>query len=323
MVCGYSPPPAKQIVAVACGALFSSGLYAANSARLFWEVNGHYYQRFEQGLITWDNAKKACESKSAHLATITNQQEQNFIYSSVLKGAGADYLWLGATDQDSERNWKWVTGEKWGYENWNTYTRQPSNTENKNFLILYSGNSGVSSYGTWFDEYGSEKNDGYVCEWSTQNYVATALLPDLNNNGSFETAALYVNYKNGKHTVAIKDSATDKALKILTFATSFTAPKGMVVLEDINANGSPEIGVLFSSSNFSTVQVKDTKTGALLNTFFFLSPKYRPAAINVQPDSNGNGASEIVVLGINKATGKAETEVRDSLNGQILGGSKF
>ncbi len=294
--------------------------YAADSDRLPWPVNGHFYQLFEPGAITWNNAKKACEAKSAHLATITSVAENAFIKTSFLDSRSNGWYHIGGTDATTPNNWKWITGEPLGYPGtlpWSPI--DPSNGDKEDYLAIADG--GWS--GLWGDTFATINQFGYICEWSTQNFIDTTLVPDQNGNGVDEIAALFVNFKTGQHTVQIKDPLTDTLLTTLTFRTGFTPPSGMVMIPDISGNKIPEIGVLYTKFNFPNVLLKDIKTKAEVSDIDFMTPAFRPNSVGIGRDKNGNGAVEIVVLGINKTTGAAKAEIRDSKTKAVLGDTPF
>jgi len=257
----------------------------------------------------------ACEALSAHLATITSIEEQGFIQSKMLPNSNHyNHYFIGGTGYGYTPYWTWITGEAWSYSYW--AGGQPGFYYG-NYLMMEDVDGGWYNVG---DSYSSNTEIGYICEWSNNNTVGTAVVPDLNGNGVNEITALWVDYKTGKHTVQIKDPATNTILNTLTFATDFNPPQGLVVLNDLNGNGVPEIGVLYlSSAKLPTVQIKDAKNNAAtVKTLGFLSQSYTPRAITVSPDSNGNGASEITVLGRNTTTGKDMAQQRDSKTGALL-----
>ena len=90
-----------------------------------WEVsdggNGHSYAVISiTGGITWDDALEAARDfhHSAHLATISSQEEQAFVFALL----NATSAWLGG-EQDPDANepeegWGWITGEPFVFENW-------------------------------------------------------------------------------------------------------------------------------------------------------------------------------------------------------------
>lgn len=83
-------------------------------------ANGHVYQVVAAGGggITWDDAKVAAEGMTyngaeGYLATITTSAESAFIVQRL-----ADDGWMGASDIDSEGDWKWVAGPEVGTSFW-------------------------------------------------------------------------------------------------------------------------------------------------------------------------------------------------------------
>ena len=112
--------------------------------------NGHNYLYYSTP-VSWYFAKEFCETQGGHLVTITSEAENNFV-RSIMNGANS--IWTGGSDQDSEGSWYWVTGEPFAFFNWQDY--QPDNYNNsftgeENFLELFS--SAVGN-GYWNDEIG-------------------------------------------------------------------------------------------------------------------------------------------------------------------------
>ncbi len=94
--------------------------------------NGHIYAVFNEA-YSWKEAKALCESMGGHLATITSKEENDFVKTLLDK----NFYYIGATDEQTEGTWKWVTGEEFSYTNWET--GQPDNAGgSENFLMMYS-----------------------------------------------------------------------------------------------------------------------------------------------------------------------------------------
>lgn len=279
----------------------------ADTSKLQWNGNGHFYQRFDNKL-TWTEAKIKCESLGAHLATITSVDEDAFVRSNLLNGS-LDYF-LGATDTAQEGTWKWITGEAWNYTDWRSSS--PSNGSGHNYLLAYTS-------GWWDALIDDSDRDGSICEWGYNTFINSTIVPDLNANRKVELATLYVNYATGKHTVKINDSSTGKLLSTLTFGKSYTSPLGLVTVSDINRNGAPEIAVLAGN----IVSIKDVKNdNATLISFatminnLGISTGYKAKNISVSADLNGNGSSEISVMGVKGSA--VQTEIRDSKTGKLI-----
>jgi len=65
--------------------------------------------------MTWVVAHDSAASLGGYLATITSQEEQDFVAGLLSEG---DTAWLGATDMVVEGNWIWWTGEGFTFGNW-------------------------------------------------------------------------------------------------------------------------------------------------------------------------------------------------------------
>lgn len=113
--------------------------------------NGNAYAFYSAQNCTWDEAENYCLSVGGHLATITSQEEQNFI-----QGAPGPN-WLGAR-RNPYGGWDWVTGESWGYQCW-----APGENDNYGGYedVLYAG-------GYWGDASNNATGIyGFICEWET------------------------------------------------------------------------------------------------------------------------------------------------------------
>jgi hypothetical protein len=153
----------------------------ADSAKLTF--NGHSYQRFDTAM-NWTAAKALCESKGAHLATITSQAENDFVVANFVS-TSIPLVLLGASDTSREGTWQWVTGESWAYTNW--YPGEPNNggglVVNENYLAFHLQN-GVSK---WNDIQGT--SNPALCEWESATTIrynaATDFSPTANPSGAW------------------------------------------------------------------------------------------------------------------------------------------
>jgi Ca2+-binding RTX toxin-like protein len=105
------------------------GIPSTSGAPVFNPANGHYYDVIGDTNITWTAAKLAAETSNfqglqGHLATITSQEEQDFLVNAFgIDGLGP--RWLGGYQDTTAPDylepaggWKWITGEAWSYTNW-------------------------------------------------------------------------------------------------------------------------------------------------------------------------------------------------------------
>lgn len=311
-------------ITIAALALSATAVFA-DSAKIYFSDNSHYYQRFDSVDINWDVAKLNCETLKGHLATFPGDgtgnitPERAFVYSnlankSLVGGTTNKYYFLGAKYNTADGTWSWVTQEPWGWTH-------PTPTKNYNYFAMWSGDGywyfkPVQSYG---DVFHNDHTAGYLCEWDSNYFVGSTSVPDLNGNGVDEIASLYLDHKNNKHTVKIRDPQSHVTISTLTFATSTTPPIGLAVIAGNGFLNGAKIAVL---SNLN-VQIKDAKNNSkVLKSIKFLNKTYQPRALSVMPDTNNNGFDELTVLGILK-TGKATSETRDSGTGVKLFSDTF
>lgn len=88
--------------------------------------NGHSYAIVEFPGETWASASTdiGVTLPGYHLATITTQAEQDFVWDFLVTTTGGGWeWWLGgfqdvAIETDPAEGWEWVTGESWAYTNW-------------------------------------------------------------------------------------------------------------------------------------------------------------------------------------------------------------
>ena len=119
------------------------------------EFNGHYYCIYNDS-VNWDTAKIQCETLGGHLATITSSEEQSFIESI---NSNNRRLWIGGY-RDDNYNWYWVTGEPWGYTNWDD--GEPNNSSN-----VISNEKCVAVWPKYWNDLNnrSREQSGFICEW--------------------------------------------------------------------------------------------------------------------------------------------------------------
>ncbi len=130
--------------------------------------NGHSYKVFDESM-TWSEAKEYCESLGGHLVTITSLEEQSFV-ENIVNNGNKNCYWIGATDEVTEGDYQWITGESWYYTNWSSgnpdnSTQRDANGEDYLELVKsksYKWNDGENN-GDIGDH--SLSNHGFICEW--------------------------------------------------------------------------------------------------------------------------------------------------------------
>lgn len=125
------------------------------------EFNGHRYYLFDED-VAWNEAKASCEVKGGHLATVSGQTEQ-WLLNSLREQGSLDNYWIGASDAESEGNWKWVTDEAFDYTCWDD--DEPDNYDGAEHCAALFGRED----GRWGDlSYDADWTTGYILELEPQ-----------------------------------------------------------------------------------------------------------------------------------------------------------
>jgi len=165
-------------------------------SRSYYSGNGHYYNAVSvPDGITWTDAKKAAESStylgmSGHLATITSQGENDFVYNNL--GITPSDYWLGAFQPDGSQEpdggWKWVTGELWDYTNWES--GEPNDAGSEDALQF----DGFTSTDKWNDYSHEATVSGYVVEYEPTNNTSIIPVANFTSNVTNGFAPLTVKF---------------------------------------------------------------------------------------------------------------------------------
>ncbi len=133
-------------------------------------VNGSYYQIIDAPGITWaqamlDASNMTYQGLTGHLATITDQQENDFIFNI----GDAHYRYIGGFQNlaspsyvEPTGGWEWITGEPFTYTNW--WPGEPNDTGPagaEDYLELLEG----AQFGTSWNDTGNDHAHGYVVEF--------------------------------------------------------------------------------------------------------------------------------------------------------------
>ena len=142
----------------------------------------HFYVYEENNLVTWSDAKTLAESSTyfglqGYLVTILTEEE-NQISAEQITGTG----WIGASDEGTEGEWKWMTGPESGtifwngtaggaappgmYENWNT--GEPNEFQGGEDYAHITAD-GVGIDGSWNDL--PDDTSGQTVDFQAKGYI--------------------------------------------------------------------------------------------------------------------------------------------------------
>ncbi len=114
------------------------------------KFGGHEYALIEEK-VTWHVAKRLCEEMCGHLATIETPAEKTALASLCQQSKAT--AWIGASDEETEGQWKWVTGKALDFD-----FRHDNANDQEHSMIFWSPS------GDW-DDNPSSSRSSFVCEW--------------------------------------------------------------------------------------------------------------------------------------------------------------
>jgi hypothetical protein len=80
-------------------------------------ANGHWY--YLLNATNWPAAEEIAVSLGGHLVTINDAAENNWVFANFSSFGGIERpLWIGLTDQASEGDWRWISGDSASFRNW-------------------------------------------------------------------------------------------------------------------------------------------------------------------------------------------------------------
>jgi hypothetical protein len=98
------------------------------------------------GSFAWHEAKLDAEARGGHLAAITSAGE----WDELVEQVGDQIMWksrgwIGGTDEESEGDWRWVTGELWEWSQW--WIGEPNNDgggwEGEDYAHVFNSGTGL------------------------------------------------------------------------------------------------------------------------------------------------------------------------------------
>jgi hypothetical protein len=148
--CLESPPSGEPVIVIDADVTpDATPCPAAADACVADPESGHTYAAFSPH-VSWDDAVDQCQNLGWYLATDRGEVE-----SFLLQGLLPEPVWIGATDEAIDDDWRWVTGEPFDYTHWRS--GEPNGEASANCLLANWQNVG------WNDE-DCATVWAYVCE---------------------------------------------------------------------------------------------------------------------------------------------------------------
>ena len=125
------------------------------------EYNGHLYELYDYA-SSWMDAKAFCEARGGHLAAITSAEENEVIYRLTQNGSKDRYN-IGGTDEITEGEWLWVTGEEFLYNNFQSgENANPNSRDVEDYMCMDPSTGGWADINNY--AYDPALN-GFICEY--------------------------------------------------------------------------------------------------------------------------------------------------------------
>ncbi len=247
------------------------------------EFNGHYYKVIESK-ASWKRAKQYCENLNGHLVTIENEDENKFV-SDLMISSKIYPCWLGATDELSEGNFKWVTGENFAYTNWGSGEPNGNMWPREDYIQIF--NDGLwndcdndtyanSNYGAW------AKTKGYICEWDDSVLKISGYLTGSSTNPKIAIDDTWYEYDTSVPGLtealdkfAIGDKITCKLDKYGKIVACSKTEISNAAISSVNVNGKSTVTLKSDTNKYDTDKISvgvevinkiSSKNGGAINT---------------------------------------------------------
>ncbi len=228
-------------------------------------LTGHEYQICETAM-TWLEAKAHCENLGGHLATMNTAEENELVFQNLVQPAN-HYCWLGASNDNAEGVWKWVTGEPWLYVNWSG--GEPNNyCGDEHYLHIFKNQS---------DAWNDQSNDGScasyglmypLCEWP---HGSGDLVPD---NGIWRSSDGLISFYLQKYQAGSCILVVTTGDGIYTAFMDFDYTDGVSCSDDLMFQGHT-LQLNLSQTNAGIMTVSLPGTGTITRAASLLFPDTR------------------------------------------------
>ena len=147
-----------SVTGISCEAAISKMARHCPPPWLAYEGNCYLYVPQAK---TYNDSEAYCANfsnsgRSVHLASVANQEENDFMDAYARAANSEGVFWIGYNDQKHEGNFTWTDGTPADFELW--HTKEPNNLNNQDcvrFLVIRSGH--------WDDEI-CNTTANFMCE---------------------------------------------------------------------------------------------------------------------------------------------------------------
>lgn len=113
--------------------------------------NGHEYAVLPP--TGWENAEHTAISYGAHLVSINDVQENQWLSENILPLIDSGQAWIGCTDKGPEGQWRWISGEPFFFTQWQGSEPNNGGGSEEDYGMIYNYGDLV---GSWNDMIGGD-----------------------------------------------------------------------------------------------------------------------------------------------------------------------
>jgi hypothetical protein len=130
------------------------------------QVHGGHAYLFMGTKMQWPTAKEFAERLGGHLVTITSKSEDDFVRNELIERRHADCAWMGLESAPKVYGWKWITGEPFDYQDWDTTNGSggANRGDDQNHACWHP-----TGHGLHWQTYKESDGTGSIVEWETPN----------------------------------------------------------------------------------------------------------------------------------------------------------
>ncbi|XP_036420161.1 CD209 antigen-like protein E [Colossoma macropomum] len=110
----------------------------------------------------WSESRQECRKGGADLVIINSREEQMFLIDQKKENS----FWIGLTDEEAEKTWKWVDGQLLTDKFWRP--REPNNGGGEEDCAIFT-TADKDSQETWNDLSCSGR-ENWMCEFNLTNF---------------------------------------------------------------------------------------------------------------------------------------------------------
>ncbi len=158
----YSYAKRMGIERISAGQLRDDATAPVSETFIAPDGTAHRYRMYK-GVPRWVEAEAFCRALGGHLATMTSEEENQFVHDYMWNG-GFTTAYFGLEDEERDHTWEWVTGEPVEYTNWDS--GEPSYSGRERYgMYFYKHTTGTWNDAHFYEDAEVDPGCSFICEW--------------------------------------------------------------------------------------------------------------------------------------------------------------